>query len=163
MAQGGVQRVVVKVLLEGGGPRERARLSLRLPETHPEGQLPAGRGSLPKQRMSGLTAHSASESACVCVSRSVVSDSLQIPWTVACQAPLSVGFPGKSTGAGCHSLLQGIFPTQGSNLGLLHCRQILYCLRHQGSSQRHAFKSQLCCWPAGQPEKATLPFCASVS
>ena len=34
-------------------------------------------------------------------------------------------FPGKSTGVGCHFLLQGIFPTQGSNLGLLHCRQIL--------------------------------------
>ena len=34
---------------------------------------------------------------------------------------------------GCHSLLQGIFPTQGSNLGLLHCRQILHCLSHQGS------------------------------
>ena len=30
-----------------------------------------------------------------------------------------------------HPLLQGIFPTQGSNLGLLHCRQILYCLSHQ--------------------------------
>ena len=34
--------------------------------------------------------------------------------------------PGKSTGVGCHSLLQGIFATQGSNLGLLHCREILY-------------------------------------
>ena len=33
--------------------------------------------------------------------------------------------PGKNTGGGCHSLLQGIFPTQGLNLGLLHCRQIL--------------------------------------
>ena len=33
-------------------------------------------------------------------------------------------FPGKDTGVGCHFLLQGIFPTQGSNLGLLHCRQI---------------------------------------
>ena len=32
-----------------------------------------------------------------------------------------------------HSLLQGIFPTQGSNLGLLHCRQILHHLSHQGS------------------------------
>ena len=42
-------------------------------------------------------------------------------------------FPGKNTGVGCHSLLQGIFPTQGSNPGLLHCRQILYCLSHQGS------------------------------
>ena len=46
-----------------------------------------------------------------------------IPWAVACQAPLSIGFPGKNTGMGCHSLLQGIFLTQGSNLGLLHCRQ----------------------------------------
>ena len=39
----------------------------------------------------------------------------------------------KNTGVGCHSLLQGIFPTQGSNLGLLHCGLILYCLSHQGS------------------------------
>ena len=38
-------------------------------------------------------------------------------------------FPGKNTGVGCHALLQGIFPTQGSNpqfLSLLHCREILY-------------------------------------
>ena len=41
--------------------------------------------------------------------------------------------PGKNTGVGCHSLLQEIFPTQGSNLGLLHCRQILYQLSHLGS------------------------------
>ena len=40
--------------------------------------------------------------------------------------------PGKDTGVGCHALLQGIFPTQGSNPGLLHCRQILYHLSHQG-------------------------------
>ena len=33
----------------------------------------------------------------------------------------------------CHSFLSGIFPAQGLNLGLLHCRQILYCLSHQGS------------------------------
>ena len=36
-----------------------------------------------------------------------------------------------NTGVGCRFLLQGIFPTQGSNLGLLHCRQILYRLSHQ--------------------------------
>jgi len=40
--------------------------------------------------------------------------------------------PGSNTGVGCHSLLQGIFPTQGLNLGLLHCRQI-YHLSNQGS------------------------------
>ena len=41
--------------------------------------------------------------------------------------------PGKNTGVGCHALLQGIFPTQGINPGLPHCRQILYHLSHQGS------------------------------
>ena len=39
---------------------------------------------------------------------------------------------GKNTGVGCHALLQGIFPIQGSNPGLLHCRWILYHLSHQG-------------------------------
>ena len=38
--------------------------------------------------------------------------------------------PGKNTGVDCHVLLQGIFPTQGSNPGLLHCRQILYQLSY---------------------------------
>ena len=42
-------------------------------------------------------------------------------------------FPGKDTGMVCHFLLQGIFLTQGSNLGLLHCRQALYQLSYQGS------------------------------
>ena len=37
-------------------------------------------------------------------------------------------FPGKNTGVDCHSLLQRNFPTQGLNPGLLHRRQILYCL-----------------------------------
>ena len=41
--------------------------------------------------------------------------------------------PGQNTGVGSHSLLQGIFPTQGSNPGLPHCRQILYQLSHKGS------------------------------
>ena len=41
--------------------------------------------------------------------------------------------PGKNTGVGCHSLLQGIFPTQRLNPGLLQCRQSLFCLSHQGS------------------------------
>ena len=39
--------------------------------------------------------------------------------------------PGKNTGVGSGSLLQGISPTQGSNPGLPHCRQILYCVSHQ--------------------------------
>ena len=54
------------------------------------------------------------------------------PWTVAHQAPLSMEFSGKNTGVGSDSLLQGIFLTQELNLSLLHCRQILYHLSHQG-------------------------------
>ena len=60
--------------------------------------------------------------------RSVVSDSLQphglySPWDS----------PGQNTGVGSLSLLEEIFPTQGSNPGLPLCRQILYQLSHQGS------------------------------
>ena len=44
--------------------------------------------------------------------------------------------PGKNTGVSCHALLQGIFPTQGSNPGLTQCRQILYHLSHQGSPNK---------------------------
>ena len=43
--------------------------------------------------------------------------------------------PGKNTGVGYHTLLQGIFPTQGSNPGLPHCRWILYQLSHKGSQE----------------------------
>ena len=42
--------------------------------------------------------------------------------------------PGKNTGVGWHVFLQGIFPNQGSNPGLLHCKQTLYPLSYQGSS-----------------------------
>ena len=48
------------------------------------------------------------------------------PQTAANQASRPWDSPGKNTGVGCHFLLQGIFPTQGLNLGLLHCRQTLY-------------------------------------
>ena len=60
---------------------------------------------------------------------------LVTPWTITCQAPLSTGFCRQEywSGLDFHSLLQGIFTTQGLNLGLLYCRQILYCLSHQGS------------------------------
>ena len=51
---------------------------------------------------------------------------LSLPWTVAHQAPLSMGFPRQEYGVGSHFLLQGIFPTQELNPCLLHCRQILY-------------------------------------
>ena len=58
---------------------------------------------------------------------------LATAWTVAHQAPLSMGFSGKNTGGGCHFLLQGIFPTRDSNPSFLNCRQILYRLSYEGS------------------------------
>ena len=68
-----------------------------------------------------------------CESCSVMSDTLRprgllCPWDS----------PGKNAGVDSHSLLQGIFPSQGSNPGLPHCRRILYCLNHQGSPSRTA-------------------------
>ena len=85
-----------------------------------------------------------------CESSSVVSSSLQPHglWPARLVCPWNS--PGQNTGEGSHSLLQGIFPTQGSNPGLPHCRQILYQLSHQGSSlewvavlfSRQSFKSR---------------------
>ena len=54
------------------------------------------------------------------------------------QALCPWNFPGKNTAVGCHFLLLGIFPTQGLNLGFMHCRHILYHLSHQGSP-RHPY------------------------
>ena len=56
-------------------------------------------------------------------------------------------FPGGNTGVGCHFLLQGIFPTQRLNPSLLHCRQIVYQLSHQGSPRLQQW--------------AAYPFCSS--
>ena len=92
---------------------------------------------------------------------------LASPWTVAHQAPLSMGFfrleywrglpvpspwdlhnPGIRVG--CHSLLKGDFLIQALNPGLLHCRQILSCLSHPGSpvttctQQTSGMKQMLC-------------------
>ena len=62
------------------------------------------------------------------VSRSVVSDSL---WPHGVYSPWHS--LGQNTGVGNLSLLQGIFPNQGSNPSLLHCKQILYQMSHKGS------------------------------
>ena len=57
-------------------------------------------------------------------------------------------FTGKNTGMGSHSLLQGIFPDQGLNSGVLHCRQILYHLSHQ-RSHTHIYNSGLYIYSTG--------------
>ena len=59
---------------------------------------------------------------------SVMSNSLWSPWTVAPRFLCSRDSSGKNTGVGSYSLLQGVFPTQGWNPGLPHCRQIIYHL-----------------------------------
>ena len=64
------------------------------------------------------------------------------------QALPSMGFSRQEYWSGYHFLLQGIFPTQGLNLGLPHCTKMLYCLRHQGSGllQRVAVNYLQCAW-----------------
>ena len=83
-------------------------------------------------------------------SRSVVSNSLRphglySPWNS----------PGQNTGVGSHSFLQGIFPVQGLNPGLLHCRWILYQLSHKGSPRILEWVasplSSRSSWPRNQP------------
>ena len=69
------------------------------------------------------------------VSHPVVSDSLQPPWTVARQDPLSMEFSKQEYWSGLPFLSPGGLPNQVSNLGLLLCRQIFYCLSHQGSPE----------------------------
>ena len=59
----------------------------------------------------------------LCDSMELQSARLLCPWNS----------PSRNTEVGSHSLFQGIFPTQGSNPGLLHCRQIVYHLSHHGS------------------------------
>ena len=72
-------------------------------------------------------------------SKSVTQSGMSDCWQISCQDPQSMGSPGKNNGMGHHSLLQEIFletrvRMQGSNSGLLNCRQILYRLSHQENS-----------------------------
>ena len=77
------------------------------------------------------------------VSRSVMSHSFD---PMDCSPPGSsvhADSPGKSPGVGCHALLQGIFPAQGSNPSLPHCRWILYHPSHQGSPTKGRARIQV--------------------
>ena len=64
---------------------------------------------------------------CSVMSNSLQSHGLYSPWNSS----------GQNTGMGSLSLLQGIFPTQRLNPGLLHCMWILYQLSHKGSPPQH--------------------------
>ena len=75
-------------------------------------------------------------SLCVCVMCLVTQLCLTLFDLMDCNPPgssIHEDSPGKNTGLGSHALLQGIFPIQGSNPGLPHCRRILYHLSHQRS------------------------------
>ena len=77
-----------------------------------------------------------------------------IPWTVAFQAPLSMGFPRQEYWSGL-AFLQGIFSTQGLNPSLLYCRWILYCWATGGALLTH--------WPPQIPTKLiTLSKCRMI-
>ena len=84
-----------------------------------------------------------------CPTNSLQPHGLHSPWNS----------PGQNTGVGSHPLLQGIFPTQGLNLGLPHCTWILYHLSHQGSPRilewvAYAFSSG-----SSQPRNRTRVSC----
>ena len=68
------------------------------------------------------------------------------PWTVANQASLAMEFSRQEYWSGLPCLLQGIFPIQGLNLGLLHHRQILYCLSHQWGPISSITKYKIISW-----------------
>ena len=76
---------------------------------------------------------------CVCVSCSAVSDSLWPHGLELTSLLCPWNSPGKNTGVGCHSLLQGILLIQRSNPVLLHCRQILYHLSHRRRPYRFLY------------------------
>ena len=72
----------------------------------------------------------------VCVRSSLSRVQLSAtPWMLPAGLLCPWDSPGKNTEVGCQSLLQGVFPTQGLNPGLLHCRRILYSLSPKGSPQ----------------------------
>ena len=89
---------------------------------------------------------------CAVLSHSVVSDSLWPRGLQPARLLCPWDSPGKNTGVGCHALLQGIFWAQGSNPGLPHRRQILYCLDHQGSPSSSHTPNQS--FPALTPHRA---------
>ena len=86
---------------------------------------------------------------CVWLLCLTLCDSMDSPWNS----------PGQSTGVGSFSLLQGLFPTQGSNPGLPHCRQILYQLSHKGSPRILEWVAYSFSRGSSQPRNRTGVFC----
>ena len=108
-----------------------------------------------------LTAAPGLQTCCAVLGRAVVSDSLQPHglWPARLLCPWDS--PGKNTGVGCHALLQGMFPTQGSNPHLPHCRLILYQLSHQGSPRILEWVAYLFSSGSSQPRNWTTVSCTA--
>ena len=108
---------------------------LRLPESRllqiKQRQICVSRGS----PFSNISHACTTSAVCCAVQCSAVSDSFDpMDWSPP-GSSVQGDSPGKNTGVGCHALLQGFFPTQGSNPSLPHCRRILSHLNHQGSTR----------------------------
>ena len=88
------------------------------------------------------------------VSHSLISDFLRIHELQCTRVFCPWDSPSKNIGMGCLALLQGIFPTHGSNPGLLHHRKILYYVSHQGSPK--ILPWVFLCDPGSEPESPTL-------
>ena len=96
---------------------------------------------------------------------SVVSDFLRPLWTIqnsmVAKSPCIWNSPGQNTGVGSLSLFQGIFPTQWLNLGLPHCRWILYQLSHTGSPRILERVAYLFSSRSSQPRNWTRVSCTA--
>ena len=90
-----------------------------------------------------------SSECCSVISNSLQHRGLYSPWNS----------PGKNTGMSCHALLQGIFPTQGSKPGHLHCKWILYCLSHQRSPKTLEWVAYPFSRGSSQPRNQTRVSC----
>ena len=106
--------------------------------------------SLAENLVWGINLNLSESESCSVVSNSLWPHGLYSPWNS----------PGQNTGVGSLSLLQGIFPTQESNPGLLHCRWILYQLSHKGSPRilewvAYPFSSGSS-WPRNQTEVSCI-------
>ena len=80
-------------------------------------------GNIPEKEFKIIIAQMISVQSCPTLCDPMDCRILATPWTSRILSPWN--FPGKSTGVGCHFLLQGIFPNEGLNPGVLHCRQAL--------------------------------------
>ena len=83
------------------------------------------------------------------------------PWTVAHQPPLSMEFSRQEYWSGWSFLFPGDLPRKGSNPGLLHSRQILYCLSHKGSPNGHCIATKGHCNQRTYKEPTVFFFCKS--